>query len=368
MSRSIPYVGAAPTDECGLKGFRNLADRDDIVSRKSDHVEIVLKGGGVQNAVSAGFESIQFEHVALPEISLEDVDLSCAFLGSTLRAPLLISSMTGGYEKGARINNNLAEAAQRRGIALAVGSQRIAIENHAAVGLNAELRSLAPDIPIYANFGGAQLVRGYGLTEAQRAVDLIDANALIIHLNPLQEAVQSGGDQDWRNLLVRIERLAESFDRPVIIKEVGFGISGSLARQLAECGVAAVDVAGAGGTNWALVEARRAGTHEAAAVGAAFDGWGIPTACAIRDVREACPDLPLIGSGGVRNGVDVAKAIRLGSNIVGIAGSLLEAATRSVDDVDRVIGVIVEQLRVACFCTGSKSVATLRRAKLIDRC
>lgn len=342
-----------------------MVERDDIVARKSDHVGIVLKGGGNQNAVSAGFDAVRFEHVALPEISLSDVDLSCVFLDSRMQAPLLINSMTGGYDKGARINHNLAQAAQARGIAMAVGSQRIAIENHAAMGLNAELRALAPDIPMYANFGGAQLVRGYGIAEARRAVDLIDANALIIHLNPLQEAVQSGGDQDWANLLVRIERLAREFDRPIIVKEVGFGISGRLARRIVDCGVAAVDVAGAGGTNWALVEAGRAGTKEAAAVGAAFDGWGIPTADAIRDVRQACPGLPMIGSGGVRNGVDVAKAIRLGANIAGMAGALLEAATQSADDVDRAIGVIVEQLRIACFCTGSRSLVELQTANLL---
>lgn len=343
-----------------------MTDNVDIVSRKSDHVEIVLKGGGSQSRVSAGFDAIRFEHVALPEMSLNDVDLSCEFLGRKLQVPLIISSMTGGFAKGARINEHLAEAAQARGVALAVGSQRIAIEAGAEAGLDRKIRSLAPDIPLYANFGGAQLVREYDVAEAQRAVDLLGADALIIHLNPLQEAVQSGGDRDWANLLVRLEELVGRFDKPIIIKEVGFGISGRLAQQIVECGVVAVDVAGAGGTNWALVESHRARTKQEAAVAAAFDGWGIPTVQAICDVRRACPNLPIIGSGGVRNGVDVAKGIRIGANIVGMAGGLLEAATQSVEDVDLALGVIIDQLRIACFCTGSRSLIDLQTARLLD--
>lgn len=343
-----------------------MTDRDDIVARKADHVEIVLKGGGAQSLVSAGFDTLRFEHVALPEMNLDDVDLACEFLGRKLSCPLLISSMTGGYAKGARINAHLAEAAQARGVALAVGSQRVAIEAGTAAGLDGTIRSIAPDIPIYANFGGAQLVRGYDVDEAQRAVDLLGADALIIHLNPLQEAVQAGGDRDWSNLLARLEGLVSRFEQPIIVKEVGFGISAGVAERIAQCGVAAIDVAGAGGTNWALVESHRARTQEEAMVAGAFDGWGIPTVTAIRDVRQACPDLPLIGSGGVRNGVDAAKAIRVGADIVGMAGSLLEAATQSVEEIDRALGVVVDQLRIACFCTGSRSLADLRTARLLD--
>lgn len=342
-----------------------MTDRDDIVARKADHVEIVLKGGGDQSLLATGFDEIRFEHVALPEMNLDDVDLACDFLGRRLACPLLISSMTGGYAKGARINAHLAEAAQARGVALAVGSQRVAIEAGTAAGLDGTIRSIAPDVPIYANFGGAQLVRGWDVDEAQRAVELLRADALIIHLNPLQEAVQTGGDRDWSNLLSRLEGLVSRLEQPIIVKEVGFGIAAGVAERLAGCGVAAIDVAGAGGTNWALVEAQRARTNEEAMVAAAFDGWGIPTVAAIQDVRQACPDLPLIGSGGVRNGVDAAKAIRVGADLVGMAGGLLEAATQSAEDVDRALGVIVDQLRIACFCTGSRSLADLRKARLL---
>jgi isopentenyl-diphosphate delta-isomerase len=343
-----------------------LTEADDIASRKSDHVEIVLKGGGSQSLLSAGFDDILFEHVAVPEMSLDDVDLSCKFLGRDLKAPLLVSSMTGGFAKGARINEHLAEAAQARGIALAVGSQRIAIEAGGQVGLDGKIRSIAPDIPIYANFGGAQLVRGYGLTEAQRAIELLDADALIIHLNPLQEAVQTSGDLDWSGLLRHLESIVNRCEKPIIVKEVGFGISGRTAKQILDCGVAAIDVAGAGGTNWALVESHRALTNEEAAVASAFAGWGIPTTKAISDVRHVCPDLPVIGSGGIRNGVDSAKAIRVGADIVGMAGALLEAATQSADAVDRAIGTIIDQLRIACFCTGSRSLKELQTARLVE--
>jgi isopentenyl-diphosphate Delta-isomerase len=342
-----------------------MSKTNNLTSRKSDHLAAVLAGAGHAHAVTTGLQHVRFEHVALPESALEDVDLSTEFLGKRLRAPLLISSMTGGPEKAATINQRLAEAAEAHGIAFAVGSQRIALEGGPGNGIGAAIRAAAPTVPIYANFGAAQIGLGYGRDEAMRAIDMIGADALIVHLNPLQEAVQAGGDHGWADLARALEGLVRQLSVPVIVKEVGFGISATVAERLVACGVAAIDVAGAGGTNWALVEGARAAKSRDQAIAAAFADWGIPTAQAIAEVRRACPKVPLIGSGGIKDGVDAAKAIRLGADLVGQASGLLAAALQSTQAVHETLGVVIEQLRVACFCTGSKTLADLRRARLI---
>lgn len=337
-----------------------------IEARKSDHLDIVLAPALAARRAPNGFDRIVFEHVALPEIALADVDLSTSFLGRRLKAPLLISSMTGGPERSARINAHLAEAAETLGIAFAVGSQRIALEGRGSGGLDRSLRALAPSIPILGNIGAAQLALGYGPDAARRAVEMIDADALIVHLNPLQEAVQAGGDTDWRGVLAAIEGLARALTVPVVVKEVGAGLSGRLARRLVDAGVQAIDVAGAGGTSWAAVEAERAadaGTRETALV---FSDWGIPTPRAIVDVRAACPDTVVIGSGGVRNGLDAARAIRLGADLAGQAAASLPHAERSAEAVVDHFRQIIQQLRIACFCTGSADLAALRQAPLLE--
>jgi isopentenyl-diphosphate Delta-isomerase len=338
---------------------------DDLAQRKSDHLRAVTAGAGHAHSTSAGFELIRFVHCALPECIMSDVDLSTEFLGKTLRAPLLVSSMTGGPDKAALINERLAAAAEAHGIAFAVGSQRIAIEGGPDHGLGGTLRRLAPTIPIYANFGAAQLALGFGRDEAMRAVDMVGADALIIHLNPLQEAVQTGGDHGWADLRTRLETLARGLPVPVIVKEVGFGISAPVAVQLAASGIAAIDVAGAGGTNWALVEGARATNARDRAIAGAFGDWGIPTARCLSDVRAACPEMPLIGSGGIKSGVDAAKAIWLGANLVGQAAGLLDAALVSAQAAHEAIDVLITQLRIACFCTGSLNVAALKNAALV---
>ncbi|KQT88527.1 isopentenyl pyrophosphate isomerase [Aurantimonas sp. Leaf443] len=335
-------------------------------ARKSDHLDIVLSPGLATRKADSGFDAVRFEHCALPELDLDAIDLGTRFLGRPLKAPLLISSMTGGPARAGAINRNLARAAQALGIALAVGSQRVALEGGPAGGLDASLRRLAPDIPILANIGAAQLGLGYGPTEARRALDMIEADALIVHLNPLQEAVQPGGDRNWSGLLCAIEGLAKCLGAPVVVKEVGAGISAALARRLVEAGVSAIDVAGAGGTSWAAVEAERAGDERARARALLFSDWGIPTAQAIRSVRAACPDAVLIGSGGVRHGLDVARALRLGADLAGQAAGALPSAERSAEDCILHFASVVEELRIACFCTGSKDLAALRRARLMD--
>ncbi|MFC0191698.1 type 2 isopentenyl-diphosphate Delta-isomerase [Aureimonas pseudogalii] len=336
----------------------------DIRSRKGDHLDIVLAPSRAGRRADSGFDALRFEHVALPEIDLDAIDLTATLFGRRLSAPLLISSMTGGPERAARINRHLAEAAQTLGIALAVGSQRIALEGRGDGGLDRSLRALAPDVPLLANIGAAQLGLGYGLDEARRAVEMIDADALIVHLNPLQEAVQPGGDRNWRGILSGIESLVLDLGRPVVVKEVGAGISGPVARRLADVGVAVIDVAGAGGTSWAAIEAERLADPRARATALLFADWGIPTAQAIPAVRAACPAITLIGSGGIRNGLDAAKAIRLGADLVGQAAASLAAAEVSTEAAARHFAGVVEELRIACFCTGSADLAALRRAAI----
>ncbi|MFG1370883.1 type 2 isopentenyl-diphosphate Delta-isomerase [Xanthobacter oligotrophicus] len=331
--------------------------------RKEDHIDIVLAGGRVASRVDAGFDRLRFIHCALPELDLDAIDLGTRFLGRTLKAPFLISAMTGGPARAEAINAHLAEAAQALGIALGVGSQRIAIENGSASGLGADLRRRAPDIALFANLGAAQLLAAGGLDAARRAVEMIGADALVIHLNPLQEAIQQGGDRDWRGVLDRIASLCAGLPVPVVVKEVGFGLSGTMARRLADCGVAALDVAGAGGTNWALVEGER-GTGRSRAVAAAFADWGIPTTQAVVEARAACPNLPLIASGGVRHGVDAAKAIRLGADLVGQAAGTLKAAVTSTEAVVEHFSLMTDQLRIACFATGAADLAALRLVPL----
>jgi isopentenyl-diphosphate Delta-isomerase len=338
----------------------------DITQRKAEHLDIVLSGAAAGAAGAAGFDAIRFAHCALPELALADIDVSTTFLSKRLAAPLLISSMTGGPARAEAINAALAEAAGALGIAFAVGSQRVALEGRGAGGFDLSLRArLGPQLPLLANFGAAQLKTWNGPDMARRALDMIEADALIIHLNPLQEALQAGGDHDWSELLRAIGILTRAIASPVIVKEVGNGISGALARRLVETGVAVIDVAGAGGTSWAAVEGARAPTAHLKAVASAFHHWGIPTAHAIADVRAACPDATVIASGGIRHGIDAAKAIRLGADLVGQAAGTLPAALSGAEAVAAHFRVVIDQLRIACFCTASRDLAALRRAALL---
>ena len=337
----------------------------DIGRRKSEHLDIVLHGNVAALSTSTGLEEIHFEHVAAPELNFDAIDLTTTFLGRTLKAPFLISSMTGGPHRAEAVNLCLAQAAQTLGIALAVGSQRIAVEGGANGGFTRELRTRAPNIPILANLGAAQIRGDHGLAYARQAVEMIDANGLIIHLNPLQEAVQAGGDRDWTGVLSSIERIARALAVPVVVKEVGCGLSATLARRLLACGVTVLDVAGAGGTSWAAVEAERAEHCDEKAIASAFRDWGIPTATAIRDVRAACPSAVVIASGGLKTGIDAAKAIRLGADICGLAAGILASALDSSEAVVAQFEILIAQLRIACFCTGSRDLAALRHARLI---
>ncbi|MEO1207555.1 MAG: type 2 isopentenyl-diphosphate Delta-isomerase [Pseudomonadota bacterium] len=337
----------------------------DITKRKDEHLDIVLQRDVAPIWATTGFERMSFEHVALPELSLADIDLSTTFLGRAVSAPMMVSSMTGGPARAEAVNAAIADAARALGLAFGVGSQRVALETENLGGLGGNLRRRAGPVPILANLGAAQLREAGGLDHVCRAVDMIDADGIIIHLNPLQEAVQSGGDTDWRGVLNAIEALCAAQVRPVIAKEVGGGISARVAVQLRNAGVSVIDVAGAGGTSWAAVEAERATNETTRAIASAFRDWGIPTAQSIVDVREACPNIPIIASGGIRNGIDAAKAIRLGATLVGQAGGVLQSAVNGPKALIENLSISIEQLKVVCFCTGSASLSDLREARAV---
>ena len=331
-------------------------------NRKSDHILINLNED-VQSSLRTGLERYHFTHNAIPEIDLSEIDIQTTFLAKRLNAPLLISSMTGGTKQADNINVSLAEAAQEKGIAMGVGSQRAVIEEPAlAAGMN--LRQYAPDILLFANLGAVQLNYGYGISECERAVEMLKADALILHLNPLQEALQPEGDTCFAGILEKIGEICIKLPVPVIVKEVGWGLSKEAAVRLVETGVAAIDVAGAGGTSWSQVEMHRAKSPERAAIAASFIDWGIPTADAIIEVRSALPDIPLIASGGLRTGIDVAKCFALGADLGGIAGPLLKAALKSTEAVIEHIEQIAAQLRLSMFATGAHEIPALRSARL----
>ncbi|MET4684407.1 type 2 isopentenyl-diphosphate Delta-isomerase [Brevundimonas faecalis] len=335
-----------------------------ILGRKDQHLDVVLAGGG-RHALETGFDDWRFLHEALPDLDHAKIDLGADFIGRRLQAPLLISAMTGGPARASAINARLAEAAQHLGIALAVGSQRAAIEGDAAAGLDRSLRDRAPDTPILANIGAAQLTRGFGLEEAKRAMEMIDADALVVHLNPLQEACQPEGDRDWWGVGAALQALIRGLERPVIVKETGAGVSAVTAQRLIAMGAAGIDVAGAGGANWALIEGERATDPADKAHAAAFAAWGIPTARAVAEARNALPEALIIGSGGVRDGVDAAKAIRLGADVVGMASGVIQAATVSTEAVIDRFQTVIRQLRTVCFCTNAANLAALRRVPLL---
>jgi isopentenyl-diphosphate Delta-isomerase len=333
----------------------------DIEQRKKDHIDIILSGAA-KHGVPTGFDDLQFEHCALPDIDLATIDLSTEFLGKQLRLPYLASSMTGGPDKGGSINLAIAEAAQELGFAMGVGSQRIALGGGKASGLDKSIRRVAPDIPLYANLGAVQFTHGMTVDDARRAVDLIEADALILHLNPLQEALQPGGDRNWVGVEAAIENVCRHVGMPVIAKEVGAGISVSVAQRLARCGVAAIDVAGVGGSSWAAVEGRRAAAAQDLDTAEIFRNWGIPTATALASIHAALPTMPLIASGGIRHGLDGAKAIRLGATIAGQAAALLKAATEGPEAVAEQVNGWANALRISCFVTNSPDLAALRQA------
>lgn len=331
-------------------------------SRKADHIRINLEKN-VQSGVSNGLERYHFTHQALPEINLADVDTQTSFFGRRLSAPLLISSMTGGTKEAGILNRALAKAAQSVGIAMGLGSLRPALEAPALFS-TFRVRDVAPDILLLSNLGAIQLNYGYSIDECRRAVESVEADALILHLNPLQEALQPEGNTEFAGLLEKIESICRSISIPVVVKEVGWGISGEAARRLAMAGVAAIDIAGAGGTSWSQVEKHRTRSRDGIRLAELFQDWGLSTADSLVDCRKAVPDLPLIASGGIRNGMEIAKCIALGAQLAGMAGPLLHAAVIGPEAVEHELQRRITEMRVTMFAAGARDLADLRELPL----
>ncbi|HKF76282.1 MAG TPA: type 2 isopentenyl-diphosphate Delta-isomerase [Candidatus Dormibacteraeota bacterium] len=329
------------------------------VGRKADHIRINLEADVAAKGVTSGFEEYRFLHQALPEIDLDAVDTSVQLFGRRLRAPLLVSSMTGGTPEAGRINLALADVAQSAGLAMGLGSGRVLLE-HPEVVDTFDVRPVAPDILLMANLGAVQLNKGVTVDQCQRLADRLQADALVLHLNPLQEALQPEGDSCFAGLLGRIEHLCGRMGVPVVVKEVGWGIAADSVRRLLEAGVAAVDVAGAGGTSWSEVERHRISDPVASRVASAFADWGISTADALRGARQAAPDALIFASGGVRSGIDVAKAVAMGADLVGLAGPFLRAAAAGRRALVDLAEELVQVLRVAMFGIGAGTVAQLQ--------
>ncbi len=333
-----------------------------IPSRKSSHIRINLEED-VRSGLTTGLERYRFTHQALPELNLEEVDLSLQVFGKDLNAPLLISSMTGGTPEAAAINQTLASAAQEARIAMGLGSQRAAIENP-ELASTFQVRRYAPDVLLFANLGAIQLNYGYGIDQCRRAVEMVEADALILHLNALQEAVQPEGDTRFGGLLAKIETVCRTLPVPVIAKEVGWGFSEQAARQLAEAGVAAIDIAGAGGTSWSQVEMHRAQDESQRRLAAAFVDWGIPTAESILQVQKVAPDLMVFASGGIRTGIDIAKSIALGATLGGMAGPFLKAAVESLELTVQTIQEVRREIQVCMFAAGAGNLSQLHQTPL----
>ena len=334
-----------------------------IDQRKSDHIKINLEQD-VRSALTTGLEDYHFVHEALPELDLDRIDTGLSLFGKKLAVPILISSMTGGTEEAGQINQRLAEAAQEVGVAMGVGSQRAALEQPAQTPTFSITRKVAPDILLFANLGAVQLNYGYTVDHCRRAVDMIAADALILHLNPLQEAVQDAGDTNFAGLAKKIEGICKKLEVPVIAKEVGWGISERTAKLLAGCGVSAIDVAGAGGTSWSQVEMHRAPDEFTRKLAATFVGWGIPTAKAILNVKRVLPDVTIFASGGLKDGLDIAKCVALGASLGGMAGNFLKAAAVSAEKAVETMKLTKRQIEVTMFNVGAGTLEELKDGKL----
>ncbi len=334
-----------------------------IPNRKDDHLQINLEKD-VASALTTGLEDYRFVHQALPELSLAEVEMGQTLLGVSVHTPILVSAMTGGTEGADRINRNLATAAAELGLAMGVGSQRAALDRP-GLAVTFQVRQYAPKILLLANLGAVQLNTGYSVDECRRAVEMIAADALVLHLNPLQEALQPEGDVDFRGLADKIAHLRDKLGVPLIVKEVGWGLSAQAAELLYQAGVDALDVAGAGGTSWSQVEMYRNPDPYKAKTAGAFVDWGIPTAESLLAARSVFKDRPVFASGGLRTGVDIAKCLALGASLGGMAGPFLKAADQSSEAALKTMAMIADQVRIAMFACGARSLAELTPEKLV---
>ncbi len=332
---------------------------DPTSARKVQHVKIVLEKN-VQHTTPTGFDDIHFLHYALPELNYSEIDAEVTFLKRKFSLPFMVLSMTGGHETVEKINKDLAVACQEKNIVMGVGSQRAMIEKP-ELKKTFYVRDVAPKVFLCGNIGGYQLTK-YPFEKIEKMIADIEANALCIHLNPLQEIVQPEGDRNWRGVLKAIEKTCDKIGVPVIAKEVGAGINADVCKELEQAGVAAIDVSGTGGTSWAGIEVYRKGAE----AGNLYWNWGVPTVIALQEAAKTVK-VPLIASGGVRNGLHVAKAIRLGATLAGGASPFLKAQnTGGAEGVKKEIERWETELKIAMFLTRSKNLQQLKKAKIVS--
>lgn len=333
---------------------------NEISERKLEHIKICLEEDVEARFKTTGFEDIELVHKTSPEIDFEEINLSSSLFEKELEAPIVICPMTGGHERGQEINIALAEAAQELNIAFGVGSQRAAIED-SDLEETYQVREVAPDILLLGNLGVAQLSQGYGIEEAKKAVEMIGADALGLHFNPLQEAIQPEGGTNFKGVLEGISKITSKMKEPLYLKETGAGMNASIASKFVEVGAKAIDVSGAGGTSWAGVEAMR--EKSSAELSEIFWDWGIPTSISTAEVSDVI-DVPVISSGGIRTGLDAAKAIALGADFVGIGLPLFRASVRGKEKVAGWLKEFIQELKTAMFLTGCTSIDELQNIPL----
>jgi isopentenyl-diphosphate delta-isomerase len=332
--------------------------------RKVDHIRICLEQKAQSKNATAGFEDINLVHRALPEINKVKINLSTSFLGKKFSAPLIVGAMTGGAKEAIQINASIAEAVENLGLGMGLGSQRAAIENKTLEETYAIARKKAPNAFLIANIGGVQLVHGYGIKEVRRIVEMIEANAVAIHLNALQEAVQPEGQTNFQGVLSKIAEIADEIDVPVIVKETGAGISAEDAIALEKSGAKAIDIGGLGGTSFAAVEYYRSARQKDVYLGEAFWDWGIPTAVSLIETTQSIK-LPIIASGGIRNGNDIAKALTLGASLASISQPILQTAVRGVKQTQEKLNCLIEELRNVMFLVGAKETNDLANIPIV---
>lgn len=335
--------------------------------RKAEHIKISLNQKVQARKVTTGFEDIHFVHKALPEIDKQKIDLSTTVFNHKFAAPLIVGAITGGTTEALEINATIAEAVEELRLGMGVGSQRAAIEDKKLEKTFAIARKKAPTAFLIANIGGVQLTHGYGLKEVRKAIEMIDADALAIHLNPLQEAVQPEGQTNFEGVLEKIGEIAKEVKKPVIVKETGAGIAFEEAKKLEAAGVKGIDVSGAGGTSFAAVEhyrAKKHGNNFQQQLGHAFWDWGIPTAASIVEVSQTV-SIPVIASGGIRDGVDVAKALALGANLTSLSQPVLQVAVKDLKETKELLTILMEELKNSMFLVGADSVKALREKPLV---
>ncbi len=337
-----------------------------IEQRKQRHIEVSLTKN-VQSDIQTGLEQVKLVHRSLPETNLEDIKINTRLFGKEVKAPLIISALTGGTQKAKMINSTLAHVAEEFGIGIGVGSQRVAIENPEIADTFKIVRKKAPTSLIIGNLGCPQLALGWDIQEAEKCINMIAADALAIHMNPLQESIQVNGQTKYKGILKKIEKITSHLETPVIMKETGSGIAYEEAEKIEKAGVSGIEISGLGGTSWAAVEhliAKEAGKNDQEALGKNLWNWGIPTAISLVECRKTT-NLKIIASGGIRTGIDIAKSIALGADAAGIAQPFLIKSEEGEKALKEYVEQLVQELKVVMFLVGAKNIEELKKSALV---